>query len=135
MAPMTPPIAFWHRRAQGPGQGPGRKTAFGPWLGRLLTLLAAGRRLRGTRLDLFGWSAERKLDRRLATDYERLVRTLLDGLSMENHATAVALAALPETIRGFGHVREKNRLAAKAEETKLLARWVTTPRAVLQAAE
>ena len=131
MAPTVPAAAFWRRG----GRAPARKRAFGPWLGRLLPLLAAGRRLRGTRLDVFGWSAERRLERRLAMEYEALMRSLLDGLSIDNHATAIALAALPETIRGFGHVREANRVAAKAEEARLLARWVATPRTVLLAAE
>ncbi len=127
---MAPPVP-WRRR----DDKPARKTAFGPWLRHLLRLLALGRHLRGTPLDVLGWSSERRLDRKLAKDYENSVRGLLNGLSIENHATAVTLAALPETIRGFGRVREKNRSAAKAEETRLLAQWVATPRAVLLAAE
>ncbi len=125
------PAAIWSRG----GTGPARKAAFGPWLGRLLHLLAAGKRLRGTRFDVFGASAEQRLERGLAADYEALMRTIFSDLSAENHATAVALARLPETIRGFGHVREKSRLAAKAVEAKLLAQWSAGRRPVLLAAE
>ncbi len=125
------PAAIWRRGADGPAH----KRAFGPWLGRLLPLLAAGKRLRGTRLDVFGASPEVRLERRLAADYEALMGTVLADLSAGNHATAVALASVPEMIRGFGPVREANRTAAKAAEAKLLARWSTAPRPVLLAAE
>ena len=125
------PAAIWRRGAAVPS----RKAAFGPWLGRVLNLLAAGKRLRGTRFDVFGASAEQRLERRLATDYEALMGTILSDLSAENHATALALARVPEMIRGFGHVREKNRAAAKAAEAKLLARWSAPRRPVLLAAE
>ena len=125
------PAAIWRRDAAGPA----RKAAFGPWLGRLLPVLAAGKRLRGTRFDVFGASAEQRLERALASDYEALMGTILGDLSAENHATAVALARVPDMIRGFGHVREKNRAAAKAAEAKLLARWSASRPPVLLAAE
>ncbi len=125
------PAAIWRRGATGPA----RKTAFGPWLGRLLPLLAAGKRLRGTRLDVFGASAEQRLERRLASDYEALMGTILNDLSPENHAIAVALARVPEMIRGFGPVRDTSRAAAMAAEATLLAQWSDARRPVLLAAE
>ena len=99
------------------------KTKFGPWVAKLFPLLAKGKRLRGTWFDVFGYTEERRTERRLADDYEALMGEILAGLSPENYETALALAGLPETIRGFGHVKEKNRLAATAEEARLLAEW------------
>ena len=127
---MAPPLVG--RRSK---QGVAVKTAFGPWLRRLFPLLAASKRLRGTPFDLFGYTAERKMERRLIGEYEALIGDILTGLSPDNHAIAVALAALPETIKGFGHVKEHNRVAAKAEEESLLAQWRAGAPAIRMAAE
>ncbi len=127
---MAPPLLDRRDKAGCPV-----KTAFGPWLRHLLPALSAAKRLRGTPLDLFGYTAERRTERRLTRDYEALVPQLLAGLTPENHATAMALAVLPEAIKGFGPVKERNRLAAKAEEAALLARWRATPPALRLAAE
>jgi len=102
------------------------KTKFGPWMARVFPLIAKGKRLRGTPLDPFGRSAERRMERELVAEYEALMDELFANLAPENLGTAVALAALPEKIRGFGHVKEKNRVTAKAEEAKLLATWRAT---------
>ncbi len=83
-------------------------------------VLAKGKGLRGTPFDVFGRTAERRRERRLIADYERTVEEFLDGLDTENHCLAVALAALPETMRGFGHVKEGNVAQAKAREAELL---------------
>jgi len=56
----------------------------------------------------------------LIQDYEALLNELLTRLTPENHALCVALAAMPEKIRGFGHVKERHLKAAKAEEAVLL---------------
>ena len=103
------------------------KSTFGPWFGRLFPLLAAGRVLRGTAFDPFGYSKERREERRLATDYEATMARILAGLSPDNHVTALAIASLPETIRGFGHVKERNRLAAATKQADLLDIWRTEP--------
>ncbi|PWB57438.1 MAG: indolepyruvate ferredoxin oxidoreductase [Bradyrhizobiaceae bacterium] len=100
-----------------------RKRSFGPWLLPVLRLLARGKALRGTPLDPFGWQAERRRERRLITDYESMVRSLLPRLARVNHDTAVALASLPDRIRGFGHVKDKAIDEARAEEQRLLARF------------
>jgi hypothetical protein len=84
-------------------------------------LLAGLKGLRGTAWDPFGRTAERRTERRLITDYEALVADLLTHLSPATHATAVALAALPQKIRGYGHVKDAAIAAAKADEVKLLA--------------
>src|SRR5258708_16582731 len=94
---------------------------------RAFALLAKLKRLRGTRLDIFGYSAERRTERRLIGEYERLVEEILAGLSPANHALALALARIPERIRGFGHVKEANLVAAKAAEAALLARFRSPP--------
>jgi len=91
----------------------------------MFELLARLRPLRGTPFDIFGYTAERRMERRLIADYEALLRELSASLNPGNHALAVEIAALPAQIRGFGHVKAKNVEAAKACETELLAVWRT----------
>jgi indolepyruvate ferredoxin oxidoreductase len=86
-----------------------------------MQLLSQLRGLRGTPLDIFGYSAERRMERKLIADYEALLDEVLSGLTPQNHALAVELAAVPEKIRGFGHVKEAHLKAAKACEADLLA--------------
>jgi indolepyruvate ferredoxin oxidoreductase len=90
-------------------------------------LLARLRFLRGTSFDLFGYTAERKTERRLVAEYEALLDEIVAALSPENHASAVALAALPLEIRGFGHVKAANLDRAKAKEADLLERFRSPP--------
>ncbi len=71
-------------------------------------LLAPLKFLRGTRLDVFGHSPERKLERRLIVEYENDLEELMAALNAHNYATAVAIAALPEMIKGFGHIKMAN---------------------------
>jgi indolepyruvate ferredoxin oxidoreductase len=106
-----------------PESGEPLKSEFGGWLLPLFALLARFRFLRGTRFDVFGYSAERRLERQLIVDYERLVAELLAGLDSERHALAVELARIPEQIRGFGHVKARHLAAARAHEAELLAKW------------
>jgi indolepyruvate ferredoxin oxidoreductase len=68
-------------------------------------LIARFRWLRGTRLDPFGRSAERRLERQLLADYEATLATIRERLSADNHLAAVALAHYADKIRGFGHVK------------------------------
>ena len=79
--------------------------------------------MRGTPLDIFGRTAERRIERQLIAEYEALVDELLAKLDRDNHAVALQLAALPEEIRGFGHVKENNLQAARARWAELLARF------------
>lgn len=99
------------------------KRTFGPWIRVPMRLLAKARRLRGTILDPFRWTAERALDRRLLEDYERLMRDLCHGLKPALLPIAVELASLPDRIRGFGHVRQESARAAEAIGQRLLARF------------
>ena len=87
---------------------------------RVFALLARAKRLRGTRFDPFGRTAERRMERRLIADYESLMRELASNLEPHNHAFAVELARLPLHMRGFGHVKERNVAEAKALEASLL---------------
>ncbi|MGI9499891.1 MAG: indolepyruvate ferredoxin oxidoreductase family protein [Geminicoccaceae bacterium] len=104
-----------------------RKMTFGPWIFPIFSVLARFKGLRGTKLDLFGWTAERRMERRLVEDYERLIERLLPSLSPDNHDTAVALASLPMEMNGFGPVKAARIEAAKAKEQELLAMFERPP--------
>jgi indolepyruvate ferredoxin oxidoreductase len=106
-----------------PITGRPKKTKFGPWTMRLFKLLASMKRLRGTRLDIFGRSEDRVTERRLIAEYEALVAELVAGLTPANHALAVALAGVPDQIRGYGPVKAASVVTAKAKEAELLARF------------
>jgi indolepyruvate ferredoxin oxidoreductase len=86
-------------------------------------MLAKLKGLRGTPLDLFGHTAERKLERRLIGDYQAGVEKLLAGLTPERLATAVKIASIPQQIRGFGHVKEASLKPARVEEALLWKEW------------
>jgi indolepyruvate ferredoxin oxidoreductase len=90
-----------------PKTGHVRKMRFGPWVMTAFTWLARARRWRGTQWDIFGLSAERRMERQLLADYERDIDRLLPLLNAGNLADAAALATLPEKIRGFGHVKAR----------------------------
>jgi indolepyruvate ferredoxin oxidoreductase len=79
--------------------------------------------LRGTAFDVFGYSAERRTERALVGEYRALVDELLAALSAERLADAVALAALPDEIRGYGHVKERNLEKVRAKWDSQLAAW------------
>ncbi|MDE2198685.1 MAG: indolepyruvate ferredoxin oxidoreductase family protein [Rhodospirillales bacterium] len=98
------------------------KREFGPWMMTAFRLLAPLRVLRGTRLDPFGRSEERRAERALIGDYEVAVEHILKTLSPETLPVAVALASLPERIRGFGHIKEKAMREAADERARLLGR-------------
>ncbi|HEX9558457.1 MAG TPA: DUF6537 domain-containing protein, partial [Reyranella sp.] len=106
-----------------PLSGELKKREYGAWVMPLFGFLASLKRLRGTRFDVFGYTAERRMERRLIGEYEATIETLLATLDQNNHALAVQIAALPETMRGFGHVKEKNVKAAKEREAGLLASY------------
>jgi indolepyruvate ferredoxin oxidoreductase len=106
-----------------PVTGQLKKREYGAWVMPMFRLLASLKRLRGTRLDLFGYTAERRRERRLIGEYESTVETLLASLDQSNHALALQIAALPETMRGFGHIKDKNIDLAKEREANLLAAY------------
>jgi indolepyruvate ferredoxin oxidoreductase len=98
-----------------PNTGRIRKRTFGPWMMRAFKWLARARKLRGTRWDLFGRSAERKFERQLLADYEADIALLTDRLDADNCKAALALAEWPAQVRGFGHVRAKSAPGARRQ--------------------
>jgi len=112
-----------------------RKMSFGPWILPAFRLLAKLKGLRGTPFDPFGRSLERRTERKLIGDYEAMLDEVLAGLTPDNHHIAVALAAIPEKIRGFGHVKQQHLTAAKADEAALFEQFRSGAPALLNAAE
>jgi indolepyruvate ferredoxin oxidoreductase len=108
---------------------------FGPWMLKAFGVLAKFKFLRGTPLDVFGYSDERRTERRLIADYEALLTKLMAELTPFNHQTAVALASIPEKIRGFGPVKQRHLTAAKAEEAALREQFSAGATPFLKAAE
>jgi indolepyruvate ferredoxin oxidoreductase len=115
---MAPPVLS---RAKG-GQAP-RKMRFGAWMMPALKVLATLRGLRGTPLDLFGYTHERRIERDLIVHYRRQVAAMLPRLSAEQMKVACEIAALPMTIRGYGHVKLANLSMARAREAEMLHRF------------
>jgi indolepyruvate ferredoxin oxidoreductase len=99
------------------------KREYGSWMLPAFKVLAKLRFLRGTALDIFGYTDERRTERNLIQDYERIVEELLAKLTPDNHALAVQITSIPEEIRGYGHVKARHLEAAKAKEVKLLEAW------------
>ncbi len=128
---LAPPLLA--RRDKTTGEP--KKMSFGPWMLSAFRVVAKFKFLRGTPFDIFGHSSERKTERGLIKDYENLLSDILARLTPENHATAVALASLPEKIRGFGHVKQRHLAAAKAEEAALREQFSAGPAPFLKAAE
>jgi indolepyruvate ferredoxin oxidoreductase len=112
-----------------------RKMSFGPWLLPVFRLLAKLKGLRGTPFDPFGRTLERRTERKLIGDYEAMLDEVLAKLTPDNHHVAVGLAAIPEKIRGFGHVKQQHLTAAKADEAALLEQLRAGTPALLKAAE
>jgi indolepyruvate ferredoxin oxidoreductase len=104
-----------------PTTGRVRKQEFGPWMMKAFQWLARARRFRGSRWDPFGRLPERRLERELIADYEADMGVALARLSPATYEAAVELAALPETIRGFGHVKAKAIEAARQRREGLRA--------------
>jgi len=112
-----------------------RKMSFGPWLLPAFRLLAKLKFLRGTPFDPFGSTLERRTERRLIAEYEAMLDEVLARLAPANHHLAVGLAAIPEKIRGFGHVKQRHLAAAKADEAALLEQFRAGAPTLLKAAE
>jgi indolepyruvate ferredoxin oxidoreductase len=113
-----------------PTSGEPRKMVFGPWILKALGVVARMKSLRGSWADLFGYTAERRLERQMITDYLGLLETIAERLTPDNHAIAVELAALPLEVRGFGHVKlaayETFRTKQAALKAKLLTEAIAT---------
>jgi indolepyruvate ferredoxin oxidoreductase len=127
---LAPPLLT----RKNPATGLPRKMSFGPWMMGAYRTLARFKFLRGTPLDPFGHTAERRTERRLIKDYQTMLDEVLDKLSPENHSVAVALASIPEKIRGYGHIKTRHLGPAKAEEAALLEQFRAGPAPVMKEA-
>lgn len=127
---LAPPILGGGKDALGRP----KKRAFGAWMMSVFKLLAKMRFLRGTAFDIFGHSADRKLERDLIAGYEKDVATVLTLLSPVNADIAAEFLSLPDRIRGYGPVKEKAVNDAKARYAQLAADLVNPPPAPRQIA-
>jgi indolepyruvate ferredoxin oxidoreductase len=125
---LAPPL--WAK--PDPVTGEPRKRSFGPWMLGAMRVLAKLKGLRGTALDVFGYSEERRTERRLIEEYRATVGELVAGLEGGHYAMAVEIASIPEFIRGYGHVKARHLRDAKAREATLLEQW-RNPRAAAAA--
>lgn len=124
---LAPPLMAKHDK-----EGRAIKREYGPWMMSAFGVLAKFKGLRGTAFDVFGYTAERKTERALIKQYRETVSALLPKLTLDNLAQAVAIASIPEDIRGYGHVKERHLKAAKEKEAALVAAFHApdvTPRA------
>lgn len=103
-----------------PVTGQSRKVALGGYMMTVFRILARLKGLRGTMFDVFGYSTDRREERRFLREYRSLLRQVADGLRPDNHAAAVRLAALPDEVRGFGHVKERGLRQAETRKVELL---------------
>ena len=99
---LAPPLF-----AKKDGQGHLVKAQYGSWMWQAFKLLPKLKGLRGTKLDIFGYTEERQKERALITDYRDTILSLLTKLNADNLDQIVVIASLPEKIRGYGHVKEK----------------------------
>ena len=99
------------------------KKKFGPWMKLSFKMMKRFKGLRGTRFDLFGKTAERQMERGLRDQYLENLDALLADLSGKNHDLAVAIAEVPNDIRGYGHVKEASVEKAAVKEAELWANW------------
>jgi indolepyruvate ferredoxin oxidoreductase len=111
---LAPPLL-----AKRDAQGNLVKARYGSWVWQAFRLLAKLKFLRGTALDVFGKTEERRLERQLIADYQATIAALRPRLREDNLAQAIELANLPEHIRGFGHVKLDNLGKAKARWKQL----------------
>jgi len=118
---LAPPL-FARRNAQGELI----KRPFGPWVRVAFRVLTRLKFLRGGPFDPFGYTAERRRERSLIAEYRDDIARLLPGLTMENLALAVDIASLPEDVRGFGHIKQRNLAAVRARREALMARWLAS---------
>ncbi|GKT22932.1 indolepyruvate ferredoxin oxidoreductase family protein [Acidovorax sp. SUPP3334] len=110
------------------------KQPFGPWMRKAFGVLAKLKGLRGTALDPFGRTEERRTERALIAEYRACIDELLAGLTADNLSLAADIARIPEDIRGYGHVKERHLKAARAKWAGLMEQWRHPQTAVRQSA-
>ena len=117
------------------GAGRPKKRAFGAWIARIYPMLARLKPLRGTPLNPFGYTAERRMERALIAQYEADLNAWLPKAASVDRDALVALAELPLSIRGFGPVKEANGAKAALRRAEILQRLASGKTAAAQAAE
>jgi indolepyruvate ferredoxin oxidoreductase len=128
---LAPPLTT----RRDPLTGEPKKKSYGPGMLKVFKVLAKLKFLRGTPFDIFGYSRDRRTERRLVADYRALLTQVMAELTPANHRAAVALASLPEKIRGYGPVKQRHLAAAKAEEASLREQFQAVTIPLLKAAE
>ena len=115
---MAPPVVARGSHGRAPA-----KIRVGSWMLPAMRWLAHGKRLRGTAFDPFGRTGERRAERELISHFDGLFDAMAGELSADNQSLAARIAALPMSIRGFGHVKLANLEAAQVREAELLHRF------------
>jgi indolepyruvate ferredoxin oxidoreductase len=115
---LAPPLM-----AKKNAKGQLQKQKFGPWMLTAFRVLAKLKGVRGTALDIFGRTEERRTERALIGEYRASIEEVIGGLRADNHALALEIASLPEQIRGYGHVKDRNLVAARTRWNELMAKW------------
>jgi indolepyruvate ferredoxin oxidoreductase len=119
---LAPPL-FAKRNAKGELI----KKEFGPWMLTAFSWLAKMKSVRGTAFDIFGKTEERRMERQLVNDYEALAKDFASSLNSANYPVALKLAALPEQLRGFGHVKERHLAQMNGQWALLRQEYVNPP--------
>jgi indolepyruvate ferredoxin oxidoreductase len=114
---LAPPLL-----AQRNDKGQLLKKKYGPFMAQVFGVLATLKGLRGTAFDVFGYTEERRTERALIGEYKDTIEHLLQTLNADNHARAVDIALVPESIKGFGHVKARNLQAARQQWATLLGK-------------
>ena len=117
---LAPPLL-----ARRDAQGRPIKQRYGAWVQTAFRFLARLRFLRGTVFDPFGWTRERREERAAIDEFEAMVEDLLKELNSSNFSEALALARLPQQVRGYGHVKAREHDVVQKKASELLARWRT----------
>lgn len=115
---LAPPLLSKHNT-----QGEAIKQRFSSWIRPVMTGLRHLKILRGTPLDPFGYTQERRTERALIAEYKCCIEALLPKLKSDNINLAVQIASVPEHIRGYGHVKAKHLEEAKKKNQMLLEQW------------
>jgi indolepyruvate ferredoxin oxidoreductase len=115
---LAPPLI-----AKTNAKGELQKQKFGPFMLTSFKVLKHFKWLRGSALDVFGYTEERRTERALIAQYQSSVDTMLGQLSASNHALALEMARIPEQIKGFGHVKARHLAAAREKWNSLKAQW------------
>jgi indolepyruvate ferredoxin oxidoreductase len=119
---LAPPLVA--RRNE---KGELQKKKYGPAMLTAFRFLSQLRTLRGTPFDIFGRTHERRAERALPAEYRHSIEQVVASLDAGNHPLAVEIARIPEQIKGFGHVKERNLAAARAQWQQLMAQWGQAP--------